>query len=140
MKRGHLGIAFVFAAFLLILFNTIITGAVVGFNLFNPPGFIAIVLFIIGLILMSKQSKLEKSVEDLKRGVITDPLKLKQIANRLGYGGRQVKEGYEVLDYKGRPLTVIPHNYISNGTYMGIKKSLLTGESTHSNRRRRYTR
>lgn len=74
-------------------------------------------------------------------GVITRRKKLikevKKIEREMGYSHREVKEGYQVLDRQGAPLTVVPNSPdISIGVYRNVLKALATG--TPSFRRERY--
>jgi len=143
MKRGYLGIAFVLVATVIILFNSIITGAVIGPSILHPVNLAAIAIFIAGVILLSEENKLErrlKAEKILKSGAaITKSEDLRKIAKQLGYEERLVKEGYEILDRYGRPLTVVPyHKEVERGTSREILKAVVTGESSYQKRRRRY--
>ncbi len=96
-----------------------------------------LVLILLGLIVFL--SGLEKNLaqEVMESGaVITDPRKLRKIATRMGYSGRNVKEGYQILDRAGKPLTVIPR-HLKYGTYKSIIEALATGESSF--RKRAYS-
>ena len=85
------------------------------------------------LFLAGKESNLAKKV--LESGaVIQDPTKIKKIARKMGYFGRDVKEGYQVLDQENKPLTVIPRHNISKAVYREIMKSLSTEESSFRRR------
>lgn len=88
--------------------------------------------FIIGGgILLILESRLERNLEDFKNktAIITDPKKLMKIANRLGYDRRNVKEGCQILNEKGKPITVIPKHSFSKRVYFNIRDALLTGQS-----------
>lgn len=98
-----------------------------------------IVLFVCGLALLAlgEQESLEKRLQEnlardiLKRGrVLSKPREIKKVVDQMGYDYRKTKEGLQVLDRNGRPLTVIPkHPTISYGVYKNIMKALATGES-----------
>lgn len=129
----NLGLFFVFVGILLMLVSTsfTITGNAVKEGINLGSSFIGFVFLVGGLALFlaSKEGNLAKKV--LESGaVITNSKKLKKIARKMGYEGREVKEGYQVLDYKDKPLTVIPnHKDVSKRVYYSVMKALSTGES-----------
>jgi len=130
-KKRFFGLTLIFVAFLIILFNISFTGAVIGIAPSNSLSLIALVFFIVGLILIIKEGKLEKNLaqEVLKSSaIITDPKKIKKIARKMHYEGRNVKEGYQILDEYGKPLTVVPLHKVSGGVYRNIMKALSTGK------------
>lgn len=139
MKKRFFGLTLVLVSILILSFNLTPTAAAIGTSSSNSLNIIALITLIIGLVLFLGDS-LERNLalETLKSGaVITDPRKIEKIARKMGYNeGREVKEGYQILDEHGKPLTVIPRHNISGGVYRNIMKSLSTGESTF----RRYSR
>ncbi len=135
-KKRFFGIAFIILSFLIVLFNVSLTGAVIGTSFSNISSLVAVIFFIVGILLIkgSKLENLAKKIMD-SGAVITDPKKLKKIAIKMGYEGRNVKEGYQILDENKKPLTVIPNHNVSTGVYRSIIKSLATGNSSF----RRYS-
>jgi len=135
-SKRIIGLSLVFLSVFALLFNLRITGAVIGTNFPIGLNFIALVFLIVGLVFFINGG-LERNLaqEKLESGaVITDPKKIKKIAKKMGYdSGREVREGYEILDDSGKPITVIPNHQLSRGVYKNIMKSLSTGESNFRN-------
>ena len=109
-----------------------VTGFIIAEFVGKRTGSLIGLAFIIIGILLFLRGRLEHSLDLFKsRGIITDPKKLKKVAGRIikqrGHSGREVKEGYQILDKRNKPLTVIPR-HISKGVYFGIRDALLTGE------------
>ncbi|MBS3094680.1 hypothetical protein J4474_03370 [Candidatus Pacearchaeota archaeon] len=129
LKELSGGILFLVGIILILNSFSEITGfAVVGNINFTEGSILGIVLIIAGIYLFAV-GNLEKNLGYFEKGaVITDPRKLKKIAKRIGYNGREVKEGYQILNEKGKPVTVIPR-HISKGVYFNIREALLTGQS-----------
>lgn len=115
-----------------------ITGFVISQQLENTPSlFFGIILFVGGLalfVLEAREGGLEKNLarDILKSGkVLSKSREIKKVVDQMGYNYRETKEGLQVLDKNGRPLTVIPkHPTISFGVYKSIMKALATGESS----------
>lgn len=120
------------SALSIFVFNLRLTGAVVGIS-YENLNFPALIFLITGLALFLHGNRLEL----LSKKIIDKPEELQRISHRLGYNGRQVKEGYQIIDGEGRPLTVIPrHGPITTGTYHNIRRALMSGEP---NFRKRYS-
>lgn len=135
-KRKILGIVlFLIGGFL--IFNSFsgMTGFVVAENIEkNISSIIGLMLVIGGIVLFVRGKEGNLALEIKKSGaIITNPKKLRKISNKMGYEGRLVKEGYQVLN-NGRPLTVIPNHNISTGVYRSIINALSTGESNFRKR------
>jgi len=132
-KKRFLGLTIVLVSILILSFNLTPTAAVIGASFPSFLNIIALIILVIGLVLFLADS-LERNLalEVLRSGaVITDPRKIEKIARKMGYSqGKEVREGYQVLDEQGKPLTVIPRHHISGGVYRNIMKSLSAGEST----------
>jgi len=130
-KRKILGLILLIFSIFIIPFNRKFTGAIIGAKISMGINVISIILLVIAIILLTKFN-LERNLaqETLRSGaVITDPKKIIKIARKMGYdSGREVKEGYQVLNH-GKPLTVIPRHRVSQGAYRKIMKSLSSGES-----------
>ena len=131
-KRKILGIVFVVCSMFVVMFNLKITAAIIGTSLAVGINLLAIILMIWGIVLLSKIN-LETNLaqQTLQSGaVITNPRKIIKIAKKMGYdSGKEVKEGFQILDDSGKPLTVVPKHHISSGVYRSIMKSLSSGES-----------
>ena len=133
MKRRVFGFVLVIISIVLTLFNSTITGAVIGSNLSNYSNFFASLCFVVGLILMSNGGKRNIAEEMLKqRRYVDNTRELKGIARKMGYilvdgykEGTRVCRGDEVI-------TVIPnHRKVSGrGTIVSILEALSTGESS----------
>ena len=81
-----------------------------------PSSIIGIVLIVGGALVFLRGKESNLALEVKKSGaIITNPGKLKKIAHEMGYKGRKVKEGYQILDKDGKPLTVIPKHNIPPG-------------------------
>lgn len=132
MKRYFLGWSLVILSVCIFSFNAFkLTGGVIG--VFSESlNLIAFVFLIVGLTISLREPREGNLASEILRSgaVITDPKKIKKIAGKIGYYGREVKEGYQILDESGKPLTVIPRHHISQGVYRNIMKSLSTGESS----------
>ena len=135
LKRGFgvvlfwIGVAFILNSF------SGITGYVVAEEIGKSVSSILGLVFVVGgLALFIRGNKLKTSLaEEVKKSgvVITNPKKLVSLAKQIGYPGRNRKEGYQVLDLRGVPITIIPrHRSIKKGTYRGIITALSTGESS----------
>ena len=116
-------------------FNTMnITGNSVLDKIGGSGGYFFGIIFVLigGMLLMSRANSGKNLAQIAKESgaIITDGKKLKKIAKKMGYEGREVKEGYQILDLGGTPLTVIPHHNISSGVYRSIITALATGESS----------
>ncbi len=143
IKEKILGMALILISFLIISLNISLTGAIIGSFRSDYPSIMALAIFIVGIILFLEENRLERNLaSDIlkKGGVITDPKEIIHIAVKSGYHGREVKEGYEVLDKYGKPLTVIPHRHISKGVSKEIIKTLATGKSKFKERRYMHTK
>jgi len=80
-----------------------VTGFIIAEFVGKRTGSLIGLAFIIIGILLFLRGRLEHSLDLFKsRGIITDPKKLKKVAGRIikqrGYPGREVKEGYQILD------------------------------------------
>lgn len=131
-KRG-LGIGLISISLVILLFNLTPTGAVVGVGFSASLNLIALITFILGLALFLIHSlEINLAKEILSRGgVITNSRELIRIARKMDYGERQVKEGFQVLNEYGKPITVIPnHPNVSPGVSRNVLKALSTGESS----------
>lgn len=114
--------------------NLTIIGAVIGAGASNSLSWIAIAFFIVGIVLLvEREGNLAQRVRE-SGTVITKPKKMKSIARKMGYEIKEAREGSKVLDYEGKPLTVIPKHDFSRGTYRGIITALATGESSFRRR------
>ncbi|MGD9275934.1 MAG: hypothetical protein PVJ67_02065 [Candidatus Pacearchaeota archaeon] len=134
MKRG-IGILF-FAFGILLILNSFhgLTGFAIYEKIREAQSSVFGLMFILVGVFLISLGKLEKGLMKLKTGVITDPNQLKKIARKLGYEGKMVKEGWQVLDEKGKPVTVIPRR-VSRGVFYNIRDALRKGESNF----RRYS-
>ncbi len=134
IKRRFFAIALILASLFLLSFNLTPTAAVIGTPFSGSLNIASLIMLVAGLVLFIIEGEHERNLafETLKSGaVITDPRKIEKIARKMGYTeGREVREGYQILDDRGKPLTVIPRHNISGGVYRGIMKALSTGEST----------
>lgn len=85
-------------------------------------------VFIVGGILLFLRGKESNLALEVKKSgaILTNPKKLIKIAGKMGYQGRMINEGYQVLDEKRKPLTVIPSR-ISKGVFYDIIDALSTG-------------
>ncbi len=134
--KKFLGIFLIALSFIITLSNLTILGAVIGSTASSSLSFLSILFLAIGiaLVLVEKEGGLEKTLAQQILGsgaIITNPKKLRKIARKSGYkDGKEVREGYQVFDYEGNPLTVIPNHNISKGVYRSIIKALATGESS----------
>jgi hypothetical protein len=134
-KFRLLGIGIFFFGVIMTINSLEITSFVIGDRLRNTFPIFGIIFMVGGTILFlaGKESNLAKKV--LESGaVIQDPKKIKKIARKMGYLGRDVKEGYQILDRENKPLTVIPRHNISGAVSKEIMKSLFTGESSFRKR------
>ncbi|MEK6819575.1 MAG: hypothetical protein AABY03_00045 [Nanoarchaeota archaeon] len=124
-KKRLFGYAAIIIGLFLISFPTTITGAVIETNFVKGIKIVFGLSFVIsGIVLVIS------GLERLRRARTLNARELKNIAEEMGYRLINVKEGSEVLDENGNPITVIPHHReVSQGTYHGIKKALLSGES-----------
>ena len=114
--------------------NLTIIGAVIGARASNSLSWITIVFFVIGVVLLvEREGNLAQRVRE-SGTVITRPKKLKSIARKMGYEIKEAREGSKVLDYEGKPLTIIPNHDFSRGVYRGIITALATGESSFRRR------
>ena len=133
MKRIF-GILFITISILIAFSNLTIIGAVIGMRASDSLSWIAIAFFVVGIVLLvEREGNLALKVKE-SGAVITDPKKLKKIARKMSYDLRGVREGTQVLNYDGRPLTVIPHRRFGTGTYYNIITALATGESSFRRR------
>lgn len=120
-----------------------ITGFVVAESIGKGISSILGFALIVGGILFMAEGREEKEGNLAQKildsgAIILDPRKLRKIAKKISrqqkYFGKEVKEGYQILDANGNPLTVIPHNHISKGVYHNIMEVLATGESNFRKR------
>lgn len=137
---------FIIGVFLLASSESGITGNVISERVSAVSSIFSLMLVIGGvLVFMTEREKKEGGLEKnlareilQNKQIILDPRKLRKIANKIakqqGYSGREVKEGYQILDANGNPLTVIPHKNISRGVYYSIMEALATGESNFRKR------
>jgi len=134
-------VLFLILGFVLILNSSIrnITGNIIEGGINFGDSLLGLAFISVGLVFfLTKESELEKKVKEdnlaqqvLKIGKIySKQREFKRIANRMNYSGREFKEGYQILDYNGNPLTVIPKHKISKGVHYSILKALATGESS----------
>jgi hypothetical protein len=133
MNKGKtIGIILIICSMLSVTFNPRITGAAINTNLIFGMDILSIFFMILGILLLT-QFSLEKNLaqQTLQSGaIITDPKKIIKIAKKMGYNSsKKVKEGFQILDDSGKPLTVVPRHHISSGVYRSIMKSLSSGES-----------
>jgi len=136
-KRSVGAFLFLIGVIVLISSQSGITGNVVSEMVDSVSSVFGLLFIIVGLVLMAYRG-LERDLarEIKKRGeVITDPKKLKKVLKKGGYEGRDVKEGYQILDREGNPLTVIPRHNLSRGVFYNILNTLEKGESNF----RRYS-
>ncbi|MBI2042866.1 hypothetical protein HYT25_00565 [Candidatus Pacearchaeota archaeon] len=126
MNRGKfLGYVLIIVGMLFISFPSSITGAVINTGIVNSVKIILGLGFVVGGIAL-----VISGLERLRRARMLNSRELKNIAEDMGFDLKVAREGYEVLDENGNPITVIPHHRdISSGTYHSIKKALLSGES-----------
>jgi len=102
-------------------------------------GFVFVLVGVLVFMAGGKQKEGNLAKQILKDGgVILDSRKLRRISKKVekqeGYSGREVKEGYQILDRDENPLTVIPNHDVSAGVYRSIMNSLATGESSFRKR------
>jgi len=135
MNKKTFGMLFISISILISFSNLTLIGAVIGTQKPDILSFVAIAFFIAGIALIIKGRLEDLAKESLSsRTVITDPRKIRRMSRMMGYKGRNVKEGYQVLN-DGIPITVIPNHQVSAGVYRSIMKALSTGESNF----RRYS-
>lgn len=131
------GVILFFIGFIFIL-NSLsgMTGFAIAESIGKIPSSIIGLIFIIGGILLFVRGKESNLALEVKKSgaIITDPRRLRKIANKMGYEGRWVKEGYQVLGKNGRPLTVIPNHNISTGVCRSVIDVLSTGKSNFRKR------
>ena len=133
MKREKFfGILFMIFSLGVLSTNLQFTGAVVGISS-GSLNIIALVFLVVGSALFLHGNNLE----DLARKTMqASPKEIARIAHKMGYEGKEAKEGLELYNRQGKIVTVIPHHNISSGVHYQIRKALLTGES---NFRQRYS-
>ena len=128
--------------FILVSSQSGMTGNVVSERVSSVSSILSLVLIVGGILFMAegrekKEGNLAQKILD-SGAIITDSRKLRKLANKIakqqGYSGREVKEGYQILDANGNPLTVIPKSHISKGVYYNIMGALATGESNFRKR------
>ena len=138
------GGALILTGFIFIL-NSLssITGFIISQNLGKGVGSIFGLVFIICGILIFVSSREVKEGNLAKQllengAIVQDSKKLRKIAKKVGkqegYFGREVEEGYQILNKNKKPLTVIPRHNISAGVYRSIMNALVTGESNFRKR------
>lgn len=152
LEKRALGYSLIILGIIVIFLKPIlsITGSALAENIFIVSNWLFIIIGI-GLILIGlaearevQEGELESAIakELLRRGgVITKRKQLikevKKIEREMGYSHREVKEGYQVLNRHGAPLTVVPNSPdISVGVYRGVLKALAIGMPSF--RRERY--
>lgn len=134
LKLTGIFIIFIGVTMILRSFSGSITGYVIsetfGANSFSLIGLIIVIFgFIVFEVSKKKLENLAQEAIDSGK-VVTNARELKKIANKMNYSGKNVKEGYQILDKYEKPLTVIPnHKEISPGVSRKILYSLATGES-----------
>lgn len=129
-KKRIFGFLFITISILIAFSNLTIVGAVIGAKASSSLGWIAVVFFVVGVVLMiEKEGNLALEVMESGKSV-TKPKEVKRIVTKMGYEIKEAKEGSRVLDYEGKPLTVIPKHDFSPYTGKGILKSLATGRSS----------
>lgn len=136
--KKTLGILFALAGMILIFDPLRITGFVIAENIGGEINSVLGLVFVIGGIIFFMAGRtweggleLNLAQKILKsRKILEHPREIKSIATQMGYGWRAVKEGYQILNKDGTPLTVIPKHNVAKGTYYGIMKALATGESS----------
>ena len=101
----------------------------IGFSLFG------LLVLVGGIVLFMmagrevKEGNLAQQVKD-SGAIILKTSKLKSIARKM-YTIKNVKEGTQVLDANGRPITVIPnHRTVTPGVYRSIIGALASGHSS----------
>ncbi len=129
-KKRIFGILFITISILMAFSNLTIVGAVIGTNASDSLGWVAIAFFVVGLALMiEREGNFALNVMESGRS-ITKPREVRRIATKMGYDMREAKEGTKVLDYEGKPFTVIPKHDFSPYTGKGILESLAIGMSS----------
>ena len=125
------GLALMLSAFLIIISKVAITGAAMGISSINYLDFIALAFFVSGILFFIHGGIENLAAETLKRGgVITSTKEIIHLAKKMGYEGKEVREGYQIINH-GHPLTVIPHHrQLSPGVSRSILKALSSGESS----------
>lgn len=138
-----IGFIFIFSSFSKLTGNIVaekITGSIASWIglVFLVGGF---AFFLMGKE-KGREGKLETNLAQQvinDRKIITKSRDLINISKKMGYQGRQVKEGYQVLGRDGKPLTVIPrHKEVSGGVYQSVIEALATGESSFRKRNINY--
>ena len=119
-------------AFGIIISSVSLTGAAIKNVFSGSNGLTAVILFLIGLVLISgRERNYAREILD-QRKYVEDTRELKKIARQMGY---ELIEGYKegTRVYNGKEVvTVIPnHRKISGrGVVRGILESLAMGESS----------
>ena len=136
MKRRDIGLFLILAGIVLSVANVSITGAVIGTPQSNSLSLVVVILFVIGLVLMSRRDKnYAQEILD-QRLYVDDTRELKKIARKMGYSLMEgYKEGTRV--YNGNEvLTVIPNHRKIEGkkTVKSILEVLATGGSSFRKR------
>jgi hypothetical protein len=131
-KEKFFGILFMIFSLGVLSTNLQFTGAVVGISSRNL-NIIALLFLVVGSALFLHGNNLE---ELSKKIMQASPKEIARIAHKMGYEGREAKEGLELYNRQGKIFTVIPRHNISTGVRYNLRKELLTGES---NFRKRYS-
>ncbi len=140
-KKRTIGILFITISILIAFSNLTIVGAVIGARASNSLSWITIVFFVIGVLLVVRESEVETNYAQQildRNKYVPNPREMIKIARKSGeyelVGGH--KEGTRVY-YGDKVLTIIPnHGTISKGTSKSILESLATGESSFRKRSR----
>jgi hypothetical protein len=137
LLKRILGVGLLVISIIIIFANKVITGAVIGTNISNSLSFVAVFLFIVGLVLTITIKKPNYAQEILQSGRFVDKTNdLKKIARKMGYTlDEGHKEGTRIYDGEDI-LTVIPNHRKINarGTVKSILEALASGESSFRRR------
>jgi hypothetical protein len=139
-KKRILGISLFLLGVVLIVVSTspTPTGAAIGTGQYgNSLSLVGLVLIIGGMVVLMAKAQLENLAQEVLNSGrhVGKSKELKKISNKMGYSGKNVREGYQVRDEDGNVITVIPnHNEINSYVSKSVLKALATGESNYGKR------